>query len=227
MTAPPSTIGVLSSGGLDSAILVSYLLDRGERVQPLYVESGLHWQSAELAGLKNYLQAVARPELASLVVLELPLVDLYGNHWSTSGQEIPGATTPDEAVYLPGRNLLLSIKPALWCQMHGIGRLALGVLGSNPFADASESFFAALEAVLANLGQSPLKIERPFGAMHKREVMQLGRSYPLELSFSCIAPVNGLHCGKCNKCAERQAAFRAAELRDLTEYSQSTHHAPP
>lgn len=221
-----STIGVLASGGLDSAILVSYLLDRGERVQPLYVESGLHWQTAELAGLKSYLQAVARPELAPLVVLELPLADLYGNHWSTSGQEIPDAATPDEAVYLPGRNLLLSIKPALWCQMHGVGRLALGVLGSNPFADASDSFFNALEAVLANLGQPPLKIERPFGAMHKKEVMQLGRNYPFEKSFSCIAPIRGLHCGKCNKCAERQAAFRAAELQDLTEYAQSTHHAP-
>jgi 7-cyano-7-deazaguanine synthase len=222
MNEKQSTIGVLISGGLDSAILVSYLLDRGERVQPLYVESGLHWQAAELAGLKNYLQAVALPELAPLVVLELPLADLYGNHWSTSGQEIPDAATPDEAVYLPGRNLLLSIKPALWCQMHGIGRLALGVLGSNPFADASDAFFTSLEAVLANLGQTPLKIERPFGAMHKREVMQLGSNYPLELSFSCIAPVRGLHCGKCNKCAERQAAFRAAELRDRTEYA----HAP-
>jgi 7-cyano-7-deazaguanine synthase len=219
MSTLPSTIGVLTSGGLDSAVLVAYFLDRGERVQPLYVESGLHWQTAELVGLKKYLQAVARPELAPLVVLELPLADLYGNHWSTSGREIPDAATPDEAVYLPGRNLLLSIKPALWCQMHGIGRLALGVLGSNPFADASDAFFASLEAVLANLGQPPLKIERPFGTMHKREVMQLGRNYPLELSFSCIAPVNGLHCGKCNKCDERQAAFRAAELKDLTKYA--------
>lgn len=219
MPTNPSTIGVLVSGGLDSAILVSHLLDRGERVQPFYVSSGLHWQAAERAGLQKYLQAVARPELAPLVALELPLADLYDGHWSTSGQEVPDATTPDEAVYLPGRNLLLAIKPALWCQMHGIGRLALGVLVSNPFDDASEDFFAALEAVLAKLGQPPLKIERPFGQLHKQEVMQLGREYPLELSFSCIAPIDGLHCGQCNKCAERQAAFRAAEMQDRTKYA--------
>jgi 7-cyano-7-deazaguanine synthase len=218
MSVPPSSIGVLVSGGLDSAILVSYLLDRDERVQPFYVSSGLHWQPAELAGLQEYLQAIARPELAPLVTLELPLADLYDGHWSATGREIPDATTPDEAVYLPGRNLLLAIKPALWCQMHGIGRLALGVLASNPFDDAGDGFFAAMEAVLAKFGQPPLKIERPFGAMHKKEVMQLGRAYPLELTFSCIAPVNNLHCGHCNKCAERQAAFRAAEVRDLTHY---------
>lgn len=218
MYQPKPSVGVLISGGLDSAILVSHLLDRGETVQPLYVQSGLHWQAAELAALRGYLQAVARPQLAALVVLELPLEDLYAGHWSLSGDATPDAATPDEAVYLPGRNLLLAIKPALWCQMHGISRLALGVLGSNPFADASDEFFASLEAVLAKLGQPSLTIERPFGKLHKAEVMRLGRAYPLERSFSCIAPIDGLHCGRCNKCAERQAAFRDADLRDATKY---------
>jgi len=214
-----STIGVLVSGGLDSAILASYLLDQGERVQPFYVESHLRWQAAELAGLRAYLKAVARPDLAELVVLSLPLEDLYGGHWSLTG-DVPGAATADDAVYLPGRNLLLTIKPALWCQMHGIGRLALGVLGSNPFDDASEAFFAALESTLALLGQPPLEIVRPFGAMHKKEVMEIGRNYPLGLSFSCISPAGGLHCGQCNKCAERRAAFEMVGMEDPTEHAR-------
>jgi len=152
------------------------------------------------------------------VVLELPLQDLYSGHWSLTG-DVPGAATADDAVYLPGRNLLLAIKPALWCQMHGIGRLALGVLGSNPFDDASEEFFAALENTLTRLGQPALRIVRPFGAMHKREVMEIGRSYPLGLSFSCISPVGRLHCGRCNKCAERQAAFKMVGMEDPTVYA--------
>ena len=213
-----STIGVLVSGGLDSAILVSYLLEQGDLVQPFYVESHLRWQAAELAALREYLKAVVRPELAELVVLELPLQDLYGNHWSMTG-DVPGAATADDAVYLPGRNLLLAMKPALWCQMHGIGRLALGVLGSNPFDDASEAFFAALENTLAWLGQPPLRIVRPFGGMHKRDVMAIGRNYLLGLSFSCISPVGSLHCGRCNKCAERQAAFKMIGLTDPTSYA--------
>ncbi len=138
-----SLIGVLASGGLDSAILVSHLVDKGYRVQPFYVDSGLHWQRAELAGLKSYLAATASRRLAPLVLLELPLADLYAGHWSVSGNKIPDASTPDEAVYLPGRNLLLAIKPALWCQLHAIPKLALGVLGSNPFDDASDGFFAS------------------------------------------------------------------------------------
>lgn len=220
MAEPQSNlIGVLASGGLDSAILVSYLLEKGHAVQPFYVNSGLHWQPAELAGLQSYLAAVATRALASLIQFDLPLADLYAGHWSLTGNRIPGAETPDEAVYLPGRNLLLAIKPALWCQMHGIGQLALGALGSNPFDDATDEFFATLESILSRLGQPALKIIRPFGKLHKDEVMQLGRNYPLGLSFSCINPIGGLHCGHCNKCAERKAAFRAVNLEDSTEYA--------
>ncbi len=178
-----ATIGVLVSGGLDSAILVSHLLDQRETVQPFYVDCGLSWQTVELAALRQYLAAILSDRLAPLIKLELPLRDLYGSHWSLTGRQIPGAETPDDAVYLPGRNLLLLIKPTLWCQMYGIGRLALGVLGSNPFDDATEEFFAGVEKVLARLGQPLLKIERPFGQLHKKEVMQLGRYYPFRLGF--------------------------------------------
>jgi 7-cyano-7-deazaguanine synthase len=216
-----ATIGVLVSGGLDSAILVSHLLDQDESVQPLYVDCKLSWQEAELAALRNYLTAVASKRLAPLVILDLPLSDLYIGHWSLTGKQIPDAATPDEAVYLPGRNLLLAIKPALWCQMHGIGRLALGVLASNPFDDATAEFFAALENVLARLGQPPLKIVRPFSQMQKCEVMQIGREYPLWLTFSCIDPIGGLHCGRCNKCAERRAAFHLIGMDDPTKYSSN------
>ncbi|HEY2882886.1 MAG TPA: 7-cyano-7-deazaguanine synthase, partial [Pirellulales bacterium] len=190
-----SSIGVLASGGLDSAILVAHLRDQGRQVQPLYVNSGLYWQNAERAGLKAFLAAIVGKNLAELVEFDLPLADLYQGHWSLSGKAVPGTATADDAVYLPGRNLLLAIKPALWCQMHSIGQLALGVLGSNPFDDASDAFFKSLEEVLARLGQPPIEIVRPFGKLHKNEVMQLGREYPLGLSFSCIDPVDNLHCG--------------------------------
>lgn len=217
-------IGVLASGGLDSAILISHLLDQGQRVQPFYIRSNLFWEAAELTGLQAYLAAVATNRLLPLVVLQLPLEDLYAGHWSVSGQRTPDASTADDAVYLPGRNLLLIIKAALWCQLHGIERLALGVLGSNPFADATPDFFHAVENVLRQIGQPPLRIELPLGKMQKREVMELGRRYPLGLTFSCIAPIGGLHCGRCNKCAERQAAFRMIDLPDPTRYVES--HVP-
>src|SRR5437762_12289135 len=99
--ASGETIGVLASGGLDSSILIGHLLREGRRVQPFYVRTGLVWQAAELAGLEHFLAAVATENLASLVVLDMPLADVYEGHWSLTGTGTPAANSRDEALYLP------------------------------------------------------------------------------------------------------------------------------
>src|SRR5436190_8777276 len=105
--ANPGTIGVLASGGLDSSILIGHLLRQGRRVQPFYIRTGLVWQAEELPALSRFLAAIATNNLAKLLVLNLPLADLYDGHWSLTGQGAPRADSPDEAVFLPGRNALL------------------------------------------------------------------------------------------------------------------------
>lgn len=218
-TLPPPTTGVLASGGLDSSILVAHLVHRGDRIRPFYVRFGLSWQDAELAALRRFLAAIAGPSLEPLVVLEMPVADLYGNHWSITGRDVPGADTPDEAVYLPGRNLLLAVKAALWCQLHGIEQLALAPLRSNPFPDATPDFFSHFESLLNRGPVAPVCIVRPFAELTKRKVLELGRQYPLALTFSCINPAGNLHCGACNKCSERQEAFRVIGVTDPTTYA--------
>ena len=135
-----NTIGVLASGGLDSSILIGHLLREGRHVQPFYIRTGLVWQAEELPALERFLGAVATQALANVVVLELPLADLYDEHWSLTGRNTPGTDSPDEAVFLPGRNALLIVKAAVWCQLHAVGELALAPLGTSPFDDASEGF---------------------------------------------------------------------------------------
>jgi len=230
MSSPPSTepIGVLLSGGLDSAILLSHLLAQGETVRPFYIRTGVVWEAAERRAVHRYLKAVAQTELLPLVEFEMPLADLYEQHWSLDGRDVPDAATPDDAVFLPGRNAILILKPAIWCQRHGISRLALGPLASNPFPDARPEFFASLETTLQLSNPVALQILRPFGELHKIDVMRLGRALALEHTWSCIAPVqelhNDIHCGQCNKCAERQHAFTDAGMNDPTKYSQLTTH---
>src|SRR5688572_26445559 len=104
---PHSTIGVLLSGGLDSSILLATLLRQGRRVQPFYIRTDVVWAAAELAAMRQFLAAMETPALEDLVVFDLPLADLYQDHWSVSGVDTPSDATPDEAVFLPGRNALL------------------------------------------------------------------------------------------------------------------------
>lgn len=219
---PSPITGLLTSGGLDSSILLAHLARRGEQVQPIYVRFGLFWQEAELAALRRFLEAVGGSRKRPLVVLDMPVADLYGDHWSMTGHDVPGKDTSDEAVYLPGRNLLLLVKAATWCQLNNIDTLALAPLRSNPFADATADFFTIFESLVNRGPPGRVRIVRPFAEMSKLEVMKLGRDFPLELTFSCIAAKDGLHCGGCNKCAERQEAFQLIGVVDPTSYATAT-----
>ncbi|WP_425613436.1 7-cyano-7-deazaguanine synthase [Anatilimnocola sp. NA78] len=216
---PSSTVGVLTSGGLDSCILVGDLLRQERRVQPFYIRTGLTWQEEELPSLQRFLQAVQCEQLLPLVLLDLPLADLYSGHWSLTGRGTPDAESPDEAVFLPGRNALLLVKAAVYCQLHGIQELAIAPLGTSPFEDAGPQFFHEFQTAMNRGGTGHLELKRPFGQLNKRQVMQLGDKLPLQWTFSCIHPVQGLHCGRCNKCAERQQAFRLVERPDPTKYA--------
>jgi len=214
----PLACGVLLSGGLDSCILLAHLLSQGRIVQPFYIRSDLSWEDCEQASAERFLAELEQPALRPLKVLSMPMADVYGEHWSLTGKNVPDESTPDEAVYLPGRNALLTIKAALWCQLHSIEELALATLRGNPFADASDSYFTHLNGLMQGDSPSPLAITRPFASFTKSQVMQLGMGYPLEHTFSCIAPEDSRHCGACNKCGERRRAF-AILGRDPTVYS--------
>jgi 7-cyano-7-deazaguanine synthase len=213
-------VAVLISGGLDSAILLGEALRGLAAVHPLYVRCGLFWEEAELAHLRRLLDALRGPALHPLRVLHQPVDDLLDAHWSLSGQDVPGAETADEAVFLPGRNVLLLSKAMLWCHLHAVPAVALAHLAGNPFPDAKPEFIAAFAQAVNQAVGGRVEVRRPYAALSKAEVMRRGRGLPLELSFSCIRPVSGRHCGRCNKCAERRRAFADAGLADATVYDR-------
>lgn len=210
-------IAVLVSGGLDSGVLTSELLRHGS-VQPLYVRSGLHWELTERYWLRRYLARLACPRLRPLAELVLPAADLYGNHWSVSGRGTPGFAAPVDSNYLPGRNLLLLSKAAVFCAGHGIPVLALAVLRDNPFADGRPEFFRRFAAAVRCACGVPFEIVAPFRQLSKAAVIRRGAGLPLDLTFSCAHPAGRRHCGQCTKCAERQHGFAAARMSDPTRY---------
>jgi 7-cyano-7-deazaguanine synthase len=215
----PDQTAVLASGGADSAVLVADLAGPGHVVHPVYVRFGLRWERAEEAHLRRFLGTLDVRTVRPLAIIELPVTDVYGAHWSLSGAGIPDETTADDAVYLPGRNLLLLAKTSVWCARQGLSRVVLGTLRGNPFADSSPQFFAGFGALATAALGHDLRVETPFARLTKAEVLGLGRGLPLEHTFSCIAPVDARHCGRCNKCAERRKGFADAGLEDRTSYA--------
>lgn len=212
-------VGILVSGGLDSCILVGDVARTAPAVYPIYVRFGLYWEAREEAGLRRYLGALKASPVQPLHVLECPLRDVYGTHWSTSGASVPDAATPDEAVYLPGRNLLLACQAAIWCHLHEIPTLAWGTLRGNPFSDARDEFFSHLQESIRLALESPLELVRPYATLTKTDVLRIGQDFPLGETLSCLHPEGDRHCGACNKCAERRLGFQAAGLVDPTRYA--------
>lgn len=211
-------LAILISGGLDSAILLGEALGRGARVNPIYVRAGHPWESIEQLFLDEFLRRLKSSNLEPLTTLAMPVDDLYGDHWSLTGRQVPDERSPDEAVYLPGRNVLLLAKAIVWCHLHGVPAVALAVLKGNPFPDATNQFFSQFQQAVNRAVDGNVAVLRPYGRLHKAEVMARGRALPLEWSLSCINPIGNRHCGRCNKCAERRAAFRKAGMSDPTVY---------
>ncbi len=207
-------VAVLVGGGLDSAVLVGELGRKAQCVVPITIRQGLRWEDVERYWLRRFLRALCAPTVTPLVVLDLPVRDLYGTHWSMGGRRVPGASSPDRAVYLPGRNLLLIAKAAVYCVQHRIGTLALGTLAGNPFADAQPRFFRLYEPLIRQALGTPLRIIRPYERLDKAAVIRRGHGLPLAYTFSCLRPIGRRHCGRCNKCRERRVAFFAAGLPD-------------
>jgi 7-cyano-7-deazaguanine synthase len=212
-------LAVLCSGGIDSAILLAEALQHYPAVWPLYIRSGLKWEVVEIAYLLRFMDAVRTPALESLTLLDQPVADLYDAHWSMTGLGVPDEKTPDEAVYLPGRNVLLLAKALVWCHLHHVPEIAMAPLAANPFPDATREFFTAFAGAVSMGVDGHVLILRPYAHLTKTQLLSRAKDLPLQHTFSCIRPVDERHCGRCNKCAERQKAFSEAGLVDPTTYS--------
>jgi 7-cyano-7-deazaguanine synthase len=218
----------LLSGGLDSAVLVCEEASRAP-VQPIYVSVGLAWEAAERAFVERFLAAIGgRFDVRAAAYLSVDMRDVYpSSHWAIVGRP-PEYHTPDEDVYLPGRNIVLLGKAGVFCAGAGITRLVLGTLDHNPFPDATPAFRASMSDTLTKGLAHAVAIDAPYAKQSKAEVVRRGGAIgvPLELTLSCMNPVitsepRALprHCGRCSKCRERHDAFVGAGMEDPTEYA--------
>ena len=215
----PASSLVLCSGGLDSAVLVA-LEARDHQVKPVYVSVGLAWEQAERAMLDRLLPALGS-RVSAAAQLAVDMRDVYpAAHWAVRGTP-PDYDSPDEEVYLEGRNIVLLSKAAVFAAREGITRVALGPLAGNPFPDATADFFAAMARALSIGLDHPIDVVTPLATMHKADVITLGVSLgvPLELTMSCMNPQGDAHCGQCSKCRERHNGFLEAGVPDPTKYA--------
>jgi 7-cyano-7-deazaguanine synthase len=220
---PEKYTAVLFSGGLDSAVLVADEIRRS-RVQPLYVSVGFAWEEEERSMAARFLSHRSIADRVNpMAHLQFDMRDVFTSaHWAVRG-EPPAFDTPDDDVFIDGRNLILLSKAGVFMARADISRVLIGPLAGNPFPDATPDFFTAMGRALTLGLAHPIHIDAPLSTLHKADVIRkaVELDVPLELTLSCMQPVNGLHCGRCSKCRERRDAFREAGVDDPTRYREA------
>ncbi|HZP48521.1 MAG TPA: 7-cyano-7-deazaguanine synthase [Vicinamibacterales bacterium] len=214
---------VLLSGGLDSAVLLAdeAAAHGAANVQPIYVSVGLAWEAAERRMVARLLTAPPFAGVRPLASLSVDMRDVYAaSHWAVRGTP-PAYHTPDEDVYLPGRNIVLLGKAGVFCAVASLDRIVLGTLAHNPFPDATDEFRAALARALSLGLAHDVQIAAPFAGKSKAEVTRRGYELgvPFECTLSCMSPAGDQHCGTCSKCRERHDAFLELGITDPTVYA--------
>lgn len=228
-------IVALLSGGLDSTVLVAYLLDRGHQVDALSADYGQrHRRELEAAGA-----------VAAHYGLQHDLLDMtaVGSLLSGSALTDHSVAVPDghyaaeqmRTTIVPNRNMLFLAAAGGIAQAREAHAIAIAVHAGDHYIypDCRPPFLAAMREALRLATEEPerfgLGILSPFEDRTKADIVTLGAALgaPMGLSWSCYR--GGLsHCGKCGTCYERREAFALAGVADPTDYvDQLTIFADP
>lgn len=216
---------------MDSCVLLANIAENGI-AYPIYVETGIPWEWAEKQMLGNFIQVLNNPNIKPVTTLQLPVQPLYGtSHWTMSGETVPEYEAPDEAVYIPGRNIILITLTAIWCSLNGVHRVVIGSLAGNPFPDATPEFFQSIANSNGMGLDHSITIDAPLRHMHKEELLAKNFDLPLHLTLTCSNPQLGnddsiIHCAQCNKCRERHEAYIDAGIPDDTRYARPLNDIP-
>jgi 7-cyano-7-deazaguanine synthase len=228
-------IVVLFSGGLDSTTLAQYAKDEGDRELHLLTFDYGQTHDLEIGAAVWLAENFLKPKTHRVMRLELPdlvksrLVGTQDGDLATMTLEEMGANSP---AYVPGRNTIFVSLGLGLAESIGAKELWVGATANDDqgFPDCRYTYFRAWDSLIEEMG-CDVRLRFDFVARYKKQVIEYGASknVPFERTVSCykmgaplIAALQGgipLHCGRCDACTTRKAAFGLAKIDDPTEYA--------
>jgi 7-cyano-7-deazaguanine synthase len=190
---------LLLSGGLDSAVLLGYILSLGKKCMTLSFDYGQRHRD-------ELLQAQF---LATHYNVEHHTISIDPKLFSSASSSLTNKALPVSSsnAYVPARNLLFLAHAVSFAEAREITEIYFGVNQEDApfFPDCRKDFFHALsQAVSLGTKNSP-SILTPFSSFSKKEIIALGKSLavPMDMTLSCYDPQQGKLCGKCHSCLLR------------------------
>lgn len=210
------------SGGMDSATLCAYYLDRGFDVFPIQFEYGSKHNQYEREAARQIAQYY------NLAIQEINLDfigQLFQSNLLKKDGAIPEGHYTDKTMSLtvvPARNIIFASIMAGYAWSIKADIVALGVHAGDHaiYEDCRAGFVAAMNAaIIAGTGDK-VRVEAPFQYMDKTEILKLGMLdllVPYAMTRTCYKEQE-LSCGRCGSCIERLEAFSNIGLKDPVNY---------
>ncbi|MBN1150702.1 7-cyano-7-deazaguanine synthase QueC [candidate division WOR-3 bacterium] len=226
----PKKAVVLLSGGLDSSVLLAFVIKKEKMLAlPMVFDYGQRHR-IEIESAKK----VARSQGCEPVkIFSIDLSSLKGSSLTDLSLEVPdnkeiGSKLPN--TYVPARNLIFLSISSAWAEVSGAEAVYYGAnaIDYSGYPDCRPEFTECFQKTV-NLGtgyffkDAKLSIKAPFSKMRKHEIIKLGSELGVDFSLthSCYNPTKeGKACGKCDSCKIRRDAFIKAGIKDTTKYAQ-------
>jgi 7-cyano-7-deazaguanine synthase len=215
------------SGGMDSATLCVFYLNKGVEVYPVNFAYGSKHNKYEKEAAEKL---VSFYNLPPIIEIELPFINqLFKSDLLLSGNEIPEGHYEDSNMsrtVVPGRNVIFSSIMMGYAWSIGADAIAIGAHAGDHaiYDDCRASFIKAMNLAISEGSGGRVSLEAPFIYMNKKEILELGHSFhpavPYQLTRTCYKD-QVLSCGKCGSCQERIEAFHLLNKEDLIPYERN------
>lgn len=209
------------SGGLDSATLCAYYLDKGYQVLPVSFLYGSKHNIYEMTAAKE----LERHYSLHIQDVNLGFIgELFKSDLLKSGGEVPDGYYTDSNMsktVVPARNVIFISVMMGYAWSVDAAIVALGVHSGDHaiYEDCRAGFVAAMNAAVIQGSGDRVHVEAPFQYIDKTAILRIGKrlGVPYHLTRTCYKD-NPISCGKCGSCQERLEAFNAIGEEDPISY---------
>ena len=215
------------SGGLDSTVILNWVLSEGHEVHAVSFNYGQRHFIKEMQCAEQNCKKLG---VKSHKIINLDFFKDIVNSSSLVNDEIDVAKTkdvlgdPQTVNYVPNRNMMMLSICTAYAESIGATQVYHGsalVDSQAGYWDGSSEFLKAINDVNALNRRDRVEIVAPLITKSKKEIIQLGVDLGVDFTstWTCYCGRDQA-CGECPACSSRIQGFIEAKIRDPLEYSR-------
>lgn len=215
------------SGGLDSTVILNWVLSEGHEVHAVSFNYGQRHFTKEMQCAELNCKKLG---VKSHKIINLDFFKEIVNSSSLVNDEIDVAKTkdvlgdPQTVNYVPNRNMMMLSICTAYAESIGATRVYHGsalVDSQAGYWDGSSEFLKAINDVNALNRRDRVEIVAPLITKSKKDIIQLGVDLGVDFTstWTCYCGQDQA-CGECPACSSRIQGFIEAKIRDPLEYSR-------